>query len=44
MLSYISYLFVGFVFGAILGYWLCAHIHAVAAKAVDAVKNTIGEL
>ncbi|MGH6727823.1 MAG: hypothetical protein ACREB8_14970 [Pseudolabrys sp.] len=35
----LTFLLIGAVAGAALGYWLCAHIHVVAAAATSAVTR-----
>ncbi len=33
-----------FIAGAVLGYWLCAHIHTIAASAAKAVSDAAGKV
>jgi len=40
-MEYLLFALAAFVGGCVLGYWLCAHIHSVAAKATEAAQRAI---
>jgi hypothetical protein len=40
-MEYLIFPFAAFVGGGVLGYWLCAHIHSVAAKATEAAQRAV---